>query len=77
MSAVSDKLPGVRWLCHFTGSAKDNKPSKALTSAVPGYFRCLSAAGTLEEGQACRKCMDQIEKSGAKAGDACFAALAG
>lgn len=76
MDGVKASLPGVRWLCHFTGTADGNKATAALTAAVPAYYKCLAAAGTLQEGQACRKCMDQIEKSGAKSGNACFAALA-
>jgi hypothetical protein len=75
MDAVSPALPGVRWLCHLTGTAQGNKPTPALTAAVPRYFKCLAAAKTLEGGQGCRKCMDSLERD-AKAGDACFAALA-
>lgn len=75
MDKVKASLPGVKWLCHFTGGADSNKPVPALTAFLPRYFSCLAAAGTLEEGQACRKCMDQIEKQGAKSGDACFSAL--
>jgi hypothetical protein len=75
MSAVGASLPGVRWLCHLTGTADANKPMPALTAAVPRYHKCLAAATSLEAGQGCRKCMDAIEKGGAKAGDACFAAL--
>jgi hypothetical protein len=74
MDAVSPALPGVKWLCHLTGTAEGNKPTPALTAAVPRYFKCLAAAKTLEGGQGCRKCMDSLEKD-AKAGDACFAAL--
>jgi hypothetical protein len=76
MSSVKASLPGVRWLCHFTGTAEGNKPVAALTAAVPKYFKCLSGAGTLDAGQACRKCMDKLEAAGAAAGDQCFAALA-
>lgn len=73
MGAVKASLPGVRWLCHFTGTVEGNKPTPSLTAAVPAYFKCLSSASTLEAGQGCRRCMDSIEK-GATAGP-CFAAL--
>ncbi|KAI8467412.1 MAG: hypothetical protein J3K34DRAFT_430578 [Monoraphidium minutum] len=75
-SKVKASLPGVRWLCHFTGTADGNKPKAALTSAVPAYHKCLAAAGTLEQGQGCRRCMDALEKGGGgakAAADACFA----
>jgi hypothetical protein len=75
MDRVQAGLPGVRWLCHMTGTVNENKGTPALNAAVPRYFNCLAAATTLEGGQGCRKCMDAIEKDGAKAGGACFAAL--
>jgi len=75
MDQVPAALPGVKWLCHFTGTTDGNKATPDLAAATPRYFKCLAAAKTLEGGQACRKCLDGIEKGGAKGGDACFAAL--
>ncbi|GBF98794.1 hypothetical protein Rsub_11376 [Raphidocelis subcapitata] len=74
MDKVAPSLPGVKFLCHVTGAAADGKPSPALAAAAPAYHACLAAAKTLEAGQACRKCMDGIEKD-AKSGGACFAKL--
>ena len=76
MASVKASLPAVRWLCHVTGTADKNAPTKELTAAIPAYFRCLAAAPSAEGGKSCRMCMDAIEKGGPKAGDACFAKLA-
>jgi hypothetical protein len=74
MGKVAPGLPGVRFLCHVTGTAEGNKPAPALAAAVPRYYACLAGAKTLEAGQACRRCMDGIEKDAAS-GAACFAKL--
>lgn len=51
MDRVAASLPGVKWLCHFTGTADGNKPSAALTAVTPRYHTCLAKAKTLEAGQ--------------------------